>query len=242
MALSIDILAFAAHPDDVELAASGTLLAHKALGHKIGIVDLTRGELGTRGSAKIRKAEAEKSSKILQLDYRNNIELKDGFFEINQESLCKVIIEIRLLKPTLVLANSLSDRHPDHGKAAKLVAEACFLAGLAKIETTYQGNKQDPYRPNQLLHYIQDQYIIPDVVIDITKHMDVKTDSINAYSSQFYQEGKFDSQPSTPISGKNFKLFLDGRARQFGRIIGAEFGEGFNTSRPLAVTNLLNLL
>ncbi|MFT6717321.1 MAG: bacillithiol biosynthesis deacetylase BshB1 [Saprospiraceae bacterium] len=238
----LDILAFAAHPDDVELAASGTLLAHKSLGCKIGIVDLTRGELGTRGSAEIRKIEAQKSTEILGLDYRTNLQLKDGFFEINEESLLKVIQEIRLLKPSLVLANSLSDRHPDHKQGAELVAKAFFLAGLSKIETFHNGIKQEAYRPNQLLHYIQDHYLKPDVVMDISKYMDLKIDSINAFSSQFYQSDDLDQGVVTPISGKDFKLFLDGRARQFGRMINVEFGEGFNTSKPVSVKNLLELL
>ena len=242
MANQIDILAFAAHPDDVELAASGTLLAHKALGKTIGIVDLTRGELGSRGSAEIRKVEAAKSAKILNLDHRSNLALKDGFFEINQESLLKVIEAIRLLKPNLVLANSLSDRHPDHGRGAELVARACFLSGLKKIETTRNGIVQEPHRPKQLLHYIQDNYLAPDVVMDISQHMDAKMDSINAFSSQFHQTGEVNEGPATPISGKDFKLFLDGRARQFGRTINVEFGEGFNTSKPVSVKNLLDII
>jgi N-acetylglucosamine malate deacetylase 1 len=242
MANQIDILAFAAHPDDVELAASGTLLAHKALGKKIGIVDLTLGELGSRGSAEIRDQEASDSAKILGLDHRSNLALKDGFFEINEESLLKVIQVIRLLKPTLVLANSLSDRHPDHGRGAELVARACFLAGLKKIETTHDGEVQKAHRPDQILHYIQDHYLAPDVVMDISQHMDAKMDSINAFSSQFHQTGEINEGPTTPISGEDFKQFLDGRARQFGRAINVEFGEGFNTSRPVAVKNLLDLL
>jgi bacillithiol biosynthesis deacetylase BshB1 len=156
--------------------------------------------------------------------------------------LIKVIQEIRLLKPTLVLANSLSDRHPDHAQAAKLVSKACFLAGLSKIETSYNGVKQDAHRPNQLLHYIQDHYLAPDVVMDISKFIDKKMDSINAYSSQFHQIDGNNEGPSTPISGKEFKLFLDGRARQLGRTINVEFGEGFNTSTPVSVSNLLDLL
>lgn len=241
MTNKIDILAFAAHPDDVELAASGTLLAHKALGYRIGIVDLTQGELGTRGSAKIREQEARKSSKILDLDYRQNLQLKDGFFEINETSIRKVITEIRRTKPTIVLANSLSDRHPDHGQAAQLVAKAFFLSGLKKIETFVDKKKQEAYRPKHLLHYIQDHYLKPDLVFDITEFMDTKTESINAFSSQFYQEKVEDKEPKTPISGEDFQLFLSARARQFGRIIGTEFGEGFNCSTPLAVSNLFDL-
>jgi len=237
-----DILAFAAHPDDVEIAASGTLLAHKLLGQKIAIVDLTAGELGTRGSAEIRKNEAQRSAVILGLNYRKNLGLQDGFFEINQESLLKVIKEIRFLKPSLVLANAVADRHPDHGQAAKLVAKAFFLSGLAKIETTYNGIKQEPFRPKQLLHYIQDQDIIPDVVFDISNFMDKKKECIRAFSSQFHQTEGANDGPRTPISGEDFMLFIEGRARDFGRAINVEFGEGFTTSKPVSVSNLLNLL
>lgn len=242
MTNNIDILAFAAHPDDVELCASGTLLAHKSLGHKIAIVDLTAGELGSRGSAEIRKKEAETSARILGLDYRKNLGLRDGFFEINEDSLLKVIQEIRFLKPTLVLANAITDRHPDHGQAAKLVAKAFFLSGLVKIETTYNGMKQEPFRPKQLLHYIQDQDLIPDVVFDVSKFMDKKKESINAFASQFHQKEGENNGPATPISGEAFMLFVEGRARDLGRAVNVEFGEGFTTSKPISVKNLLNLL
>jgi bacillithiol biosynthesis deacetylase BshB1 len=238
----IDILAFAAHPDDVELAASGTLLAHKALGQKIGIIDLTAGELGTRGSATIRKKEAKKSAEILELDYRKNLGLKDGFFEINEESLLKVIKEIRLLQPKVVLANAITDRHPDHGQAAKLVAKAFFLSGLVKIETNYNGVKQKPFRPKQLLHYIQDQHISPDIVFDISRFIDKKKEAINAFSTQFHQGNKTKSGPTTPISGQDFMPFLEGRARDFGRTINVEFGEGFTTSKPVSIDDFLKLL
>ncbi len=238
----IDILAFAAHPDDIELAASGTLLAHKAMGLGIGIIDLTRGELGSRGTAEIRAQEAQKSAEILQLDYRANLGLEDGFIEVNKESLLKVITEIRAHKPSIVLANSLSDRHPDHGIAAKLVAKACFLSGLPKIETKHEGQIQQTHRPKQLLHYIQDHYLVPDVVFDISKFMDKRFEAINAFSSQFHQKDREDLGPSTPISGKDFQLFLIARARQFGRTINADFGEGFNIARPVSVKNLLDLI
>lgn len=237
----IDLLAFAAHPDDVELAASGTLLAHQKLGKTIGIVDLTEGELGTRGSASIRSKESEKSASILKLDHRSNLGLADGFFQINEASLMKVVEKIRALKPSVVLANSISDRHPDHARAAKLVSEACFLAGLKKIHTEMDGVTQKAHRPAHVLHYIQDKHLMPDVIIDITPFFEQKMKSINAYASQFHQEGVPNTEPETPISTLNFKKVLEGRSRDFGRIINVTYGEAFNTSRPIGVKNLLDL-
>ncbi len=240
--MKLDILAIVAHPDDVELCASGTLLRHKALGYKIGIVDLTQGELGSRGSAELRLQEAKKSSEILQLDARENINIGDGLFENNAQTRIKVIEQIRRFKPEIVLTNAVSDRHPDHGRAGKLVADACFYSGLIKIDTNWQHEEQEAWRPQQLWHMIQDYYHEPDIIVDISEYWATKMQSIYAFSSQFYSENEEQSAPKTPISGKDFIHFLESRARQFARPIGAEFAEGFVRSRPMGCNNLFDLI
>lgn len=226
----VDVLVFAAHPDDAELACSGTIAKLTAQGKRVAVVDLTQGELGTRGSAEIRKHEAEKSAKILNLCHRENLCLPDAWFEINQESIRVVIQSIRKLKPQIVLANALNDRHTDHGKAAELVHKACFLSGLRKIETyTNEGEPQEEWRPKTLCHYIQYDYIKPDFVVDITAQMNTKLEAIKAFDSQFYNpESK---EPTSVIATKHFMDFIDGRAREMGNIIQKEFGEGFVFSR-----------
>jgi bacillithiol biosynthesis deacetylase BshB1 len=235
MSLKLDILAFAAHPDDVELACSGTLLHHIAVGKKVGIVDLTRGELGTRGTAELRDKEAEKSSKIMGIDARENLKLADGFFEDNKENQLKIIEMIRKYQPELVLANAITDRHIDHGRAAELVHNSCFLAGLSKIST----GDLKAWRPKGVLHYIQDYYLKPDVVVDITPWFEKKKECIMAFSSQFYNpESK---EPETPISGELFFKFLEARAREMGRLIGVEFGEGFVSKTPLSIKDLTGI-
>lgn len=237
----LDILAIAAHPDDVELACSGTLLAHQALGYTIGILDLTRGELGTRGSADIRRVEAQAAAEILKLNYRHNICLPDGFFEIRQAHLMPIIEQIRLTKPKIVLANALSDRHPDHGRAAKLVADACFYAGLTRIVTHFEGIKQLAHRPNQVFHYIQDNYIKPDFLVDITPYFETKMAAIKAYKTQFFSDSN-EQTAQTPISSKDFLNFLEARAREMGRPAQVTYAEGFVAAKPPVITNLLQLL
>lgn len=232
----VDILAFAAHPDDVELAASGTIIKHIKQGKSVAIVDLTQGELGSRGSAELRLKEADDSAKILGLSARENLNLGDGFFEINQENLLEVIKMIRKYQPEIVLCNAEEDRHPDHGRASELVSRACFLSGLIKIETG-----QNAHRPKAIYKYIQDRYLKPDFVVDITEEMDTKMDSILAFSSQFYQEGD-DNEPKTPISSKDFLEFVKARAREFGRNINATYGEGFIVERPVGVEDITTLL
>jgi len=235
MAIKLDILAFAAHPDDVELSASGTLLHHITLGKKVGIIDLTRGELGTRGSAELRDIEAEKSSEILGLHVRENLGMADGFFENNKENQLKIIEMIRKYRPNLVLANAMSDRHIDHGRAAELLHNACFLSGLSKIVT----GDLSAWRPKQVLHYIQDYYVQPTIVVDITPYFSKKIEAIMAFSSQFYNpENK---EPETPISGEKFLNFIEGRSREMGRFIGVEFGEGFISKTPLQIKDLSDL-
>ena len=238
--IKIDILAFGAHPDDVELAAGGTLLQHRAMGKTIGIVDLTQGELGTRGNAATRKEESARSSKILGLSVRENLAMEDGFFEYNKENLLKIVRKVRQYQPTIVLANALTDRHPDHAKGAKLVADACFLAGLKKINTELDGQEQVAHRPKKVFHFIQDYHLQPDFVIGIDEVIDQKMDSIKAYSTQFYSESQSKEEPTTPISSKDFYEFLLGRARDYGRIAGCEFGEGFMHAQPLAVKSLFD--
>lgn len=238
--MKLDILAFAAHPDDIELACSGTLIRQIKKGDSVGIIDLTEGELGSRGSRELRYEEAEKASKIMGISVRENLNLGDGFFEINEPSLIRVIEAIRKYKPEIVLCNAIKDRHPDHGRGSELVKRAAFLSGLIKIETSENGIPQEKWRPKRVFHYIQDEYIEPDFVIDITDEMETKMKSILAYSSQFYNpESK---EPQTPISSKEFMDFLEGRAEQFGRNIGTKYGEGFTSSTPIKIKELKELI
>lgn len=238
--MKLNLLAFAAHPDDVELSCSGTLLAHLAAGQKVGIVDLTRGELGTRGSATLRAQEAAAAADIMGIHYRHNLGLRDGFFENNEASLLRVIEQIRLCKPDIVLANAISDRHIDHGRAANLVADACFLAGLQKIESKWQGETQQAWRPKAVYHYIQDRHLKPDIVVDITPYFEQKMKAVMAFSSQFYSADE--TGPVTPISTADFVNFLEARAREMGRLIQVSFAEGFTVQRTPGVKNLIDLL
>ena len=238
--MKLDILAFAAHPDDIELACSGTLIKEIARGKKVGIIDLTEGELGSRGSSELRYEEAAKASQVMGVSIRENLNLGDGFFEINEESMLRVIEMIRKYQPEIVLCNAIKDRHPDHGRGSELVKRAAFLSGLIKIETEIDGKIQEKWRPKQVFHYIQDEYIEPDFVIDITEEFETKMESIYCYSSQFYNPKS--TEPQTPISSKEFIDFLDGRARQFGRTIGVKYGEGFTSSNPLKIDSLNDLI
>lgn len=232
--MKLDILAFGAHPDDVEISCAGTILKHIDLGYKCGIIDLTQGELGTRGSAELRLVEAENAKSILGISARENLGFADGFFQNDKEHQLPIINMIRKYRPEIVLANSIQDRHPDHGKGAKLVADACFLAGLIKVET-----RQEAWRPKAVYHYIQDEFIHPDLTVDVTPYFDKKIEAILAYSSQFYNPQS--DEPDTPISGKEFLDFLKGRARTYGRPIGAELAEGFTAARNIGVRNLFDL-
>jgi bacillithiol biosynthesis deacetylase BshB1 len=239
--LKIDILAFGAHPDDVELSCSGTLFKHQKLGSKIAIIDLTKGELGTRGNAEIRNTESSRASKILKLTARENLGFADGFFKNDEAHLMSIIQKIRKYKPEIILANAIEDRHPDHGRAAKLVADACFYAGLIKIKT-FNENKliQDAWRPKALYHYIQYNYIKPDFVIDISAEIDIKIEAVMAYSSQFFDPNS--KEPDTPISSLAFLDSLKERAKDLGRMINVDYAEGFTASRLVGVKNLNDLL
>jgi bacillithiol biosynthesis deacetylase BshB1 len=238
--IELDLLAFAAHPDDVELSCSGTLIKHIQLGKKVGIVDLTRGELGTRGNAALRDQEARLASKLMGIHYRANLEMRDGFFELNEANKLAIITQIRLLRPKLVLANAVSDRHIDHARAAQLVAEACFLSGLRKIETQWEAKSQEAWRPTAMYHYIQDQYIKPDLVVDITNQFDGKMAAIKAYGSQFFNPES--NEPVTPISHPDFFDFIEARAREMGRLIQVTYAEGFTTTRAVGVHDFMSLI
>lgn len=238
--MKLDILAFGAHPDDVELGCSGTIAKEISLGKKVGIIDLTRGELGTRGSVEIRNNEAEKASKILGLFVRENLDMRDGFLVNDEKHQLKIIEILRKYKPEIVLCNAIDDRHIDHAKASKLVSDACFLSGLIKIETTINGKLQDAWRPKLVYHYIQWKIIEPDFVVDISNFIHQKEASILAYSSQFYNPNS--NEPETPIATKNFLESIHNRSREFGRIIGTEYAEGFTVERYLAVKSLGDLI
>ncbi|RBW63180.1 bacillithiol biosynthesis deacetylase BshB1 [Tenacibaculum sp. E3R01] len=234
--MKLDILAFGAHPDDVELGCSATIAKEISLGKKVGIVDLTRGELGTRGSAEIRDQEAANAAKILGVSVRENLKFADGFFTNDKEHQLEVIKMIRKYQPEIVLCNAVDDRHIDHPKGSKLVSDACFLSGLLKIETTIEGVNQDKWRPKQVYHYIQWKNIEPDFVIDVSGYMDKKIDAVLAYSSQFYDPKS--TEPETPITSENFTDSINYRARDLGRLIGVDFAEGFTSERYVAAENL----
>lgn len=237
--MKLDILAFAAHPDDVEISCSGTLMKMIASGSKVGLIDLTRGELGSRGSAELRDSEAAAASSLMGISARENLGLKDGFFNYDETSLRLVIEKIRAYKPDVVLCNAPSDRHPDHGRASKLVQDACFYSGLLKIETSVDGVRQEPHRPRAVYSYIQDYYLKPDFVVDVTPFWDKKIEVLKCFSSQFFSPTS--DEPKTPISGEEFFQFLKGRALNVGRPAGYLYGEGFITHRTPGVEGLMDL-
>ncbi len=239
--MKLDILVFGAHPDDAELGAGATIAKEVAAGKKVGIIDLTRGELGTRGSAEIRDKEAAKAAEILGVVVRENLEFSDGFFVNDKDHQLEVIRMIRKYRPDIVLCNAIDDRHIDHGKGSRLVSDACFLSGLVKIDTKSDGGEQwqEPWRPKLVYHYIQWKNLNPDFVVDVSGFITKKQEAILAYSSQFY-DPKSD-EPETPISSKNFLDSIHYRARDLGRLVGVEHAEGFTTERIIAVKELDNL-
>lgn len=237
--MKLDILVFAAHPDDVELSASGTIMKHIANGLKVGIVDLTRGELGSRGTAETRAEESNVASALLGIHYRSNLGMRDGFFENNEANKLKVIEEIRRTQPDIVIMNAVHDRHPDHGRGSKLVSEACFYSGLIKVETAVNGQLQKAHRPKAVYHYIQDRFIEPDFVVDVTEYFDRKIEVIKAFKTQFFDPNS--TEPKTPISGEEFFDFIKGRMTQFGRPIGVKYAEGFTVERYPGVNLLTDL-
>ena len=238
--MKLDILAFGAHPDDVELGCGGTIAKEITLGKKVGIIDLTRGELGTRGSAEIRDQEAIAAAVILGVAARENLNMRDGFFENDERHQMKVIQMIRKYQPEIVLCNAIEDRHIDHAKGSKLVSDACFLSGLLKIETVLEGVNQMAWRPKLVYHYIQWKNITPDFVVDITGFSDKKLAAIMAYRSQFYNPNT--NEPATPIATQNFLDSIHYRAQDLGRLIGTDFAEGFTVERHLAVNSLSDLM
>jgi bacillithiol biosynthesis deacetylase BshB1 len=232
----LDILAFGAHPDDVELGCAGTLLGAVAEGKKVGVIDLTKGELGTRGTVEQRFKEAQMASQILGISVRENLGMADGFFENNKEHQLLIIQTIRRFQPSIIFCNAPEDRHPDHGRAAQLVEDAAFLAGLSKVETTYNGIAQSAWRPAQVFHYIQSRSLTPNFVVDISAQMDKKMESILAHSSQFYDPNS--KEPETFISGTAFLEFVKGRAKELGQQIGVQYAEGFITKKMLGIVSL----
>jgi bacillithiol biosynthesis deacetylase BshB1 len=235
----LDILVLAAHPDDAELGCSGTIASQVAKGHQVGIVDLTHGEMGTRGTPELRLQEATHAAKLLGLAVRENMGFKDVFFQDDTEHQLKLIQVIRKYQPEIVLANAVSDRHPDHGKGSSLATNACFMSGLSKIETWNEGVKQAPWRPKFVYHYIQNNYIQPDFIVDISAYWDQKVASIAAFGSQFYNpESK---EPASFISSPEFLPFIESRAREFGHRIQVKYGEGFTVERFIGVSNLFDL-
>ena len=238
--MKLDVLAFGAHPDDVELGCGATIAKEISLGKKVGIVDLTRGELGTRGSAVLRDKEAANAAKILGVSIRENLAFADGFFLNDKVHQLEIIKMIRKFQPEIVLCNAIDDRHIDHPKGSNLVSDACFLSGLLKIETEVEGKQQEKWRPKLIYHYIQWKNIEPDFVIDVTGFIDKKTESVLAYSSQFYDPKS--NEPETPITSENFIDSINYRARDLGRLIGVDYAEGFTSERYVAIENLDKLI
>jgi bacillithiol biosynthesis deacetylase BshB1 len=238
--MKLDILVLAVHPDDAELGCSGTILKHIAEGKKVGVVDFTRGELGTRGTAETRDHEASESAKILGLVVRENLRFRDGFFVNDEKHQLEVIKMIRKYQPEIVLSNALHDRHPDHGRAGDLANDACFYSGLSKVETSLGGQQQQAWRPSLVLQYIQDRYIKPDIVIDITPFIEQKIACIQAFKTQFYNPDQ-EEGPGTYISSPEFFDSVIGRAREMGKSIGATYAEGFTSRKLLGVNSLFDL-
>ena len=242
MAQKLDILVFGAHPDDAELGAGATIAKEIAQGKKVGIVDLTRGELGTRGSAEIRSREAARAAEILGISVRENLEFRDGFFRNDPQHQMAVIRQIRKYRPDTVLCNAIHDRHIDHGRGSDLVSDACFLSGLIKIDTQLEGDDrwQEPWRPKNVYHYIQWKNLKPDFVVDVSGFIDKKLEAIRAYDSQFFDPNS--KEPETPISSANFLESVEYRSRDLGRLVGVEYAEGFTVERTPAVSCLDKLI
>jgi len=237
--MKLDILAIGVHPDDVELGCAGTLLKHIAVGKKVGILDLTHGELGSRGSGELRLVEAANSAKILGISVRENLGFADGFFRNTKENQLEIIKILRKYQPDVVLCNAPRDRHPDHGRASQMVSEACFYSGLVRIETELDGAQQELWRPKAVYHYIQDRFLKPDFVVDVSEFLDKKIEAIMAFSSQFYNPDS--DLPETPISSKKFMDFVKARMADFGRDISADYAEGFTVDRTIGVEDITKL-
>ncbi len=231
--MKLDILAFGVHPDDVELSCAGTLMVEISNGKQVGVIDLTRGELGTRGTAETRKEEAAFAAKIMGVHVRENLGMRDGFFKNDEEHQLQVIQKLRQYQPEIVLCNAIVDRHPDHGRSSRLVSDACFLSGLRKVETELDGMKQEAWRPKYVFHYIQDRYAEPDFVFDISSVFERKVESIKAYSTQFHNPGL--NEPQTYISTPAYFETIISRHKMFGKRIGVEYAEGFITEKRIGI-------
>jgi len=241
--MKLDLLAIGVHPDDVELGCSGTIINEIKNGKKAGVLDLTQGELGSRGSVETRYEEAAKAAMIMGVSVRENLKMRDGFFQNDEEHQRKLIVAIRKYQPEVVITNALSDRHPDHGRAAKLTTDSCFLSGLRKVETKdVKGDQQEPWRHNYIFHYIQDRYHEPDFIIDISDVFEQRMEAIKAYTTQFYNPENEDDGPQTYISTSAFLDSIVARARVIGKKIGVQYGEGFNTEKSLGIKNLDSLV
>ena len=238
--MKLDILVLAAHPDDAELGCAGTIAAHIAQGYKVGVVDFTAGELGTRGTPEIRLMEAQRASEVLGLSVRENLGFRDGFFSNDEEHQMKLIEVIRKYQPEILMINAPSDRHPDHGRASELSTESWFKAGLAAIATFTDGKRQVAWRPKAVYHYIQARHINPNLIVDVSEFWDKKMEAIHAFTSQFYDPSS--KEPETFISSPTFLKEVEARAREFGQAIGVEFGEGFVVQRTLGVKNIMEVL
>ena len=239
--MKVDILAFGSHPDDVELGCGGSILSAISQGLKVGIIDLTKGELGTRGTPEIRKKESDKASEILGVSFRKNLDFKDGFFINDKEHQLKIVEVLREHKPSIIFCNAVKDRHIDHPKGSKLVSDSCFLSGLSKINTNYNNSKnQSPWTPKQIYHYIQWFDLKPDILIDISEFQEKKMKAIMAYESQFYNPKS--TEPNTPISSKRFIDSIKQRDQNFGRISGVDSAEGFTVERPPVVKDIKGII
>jgi bacillithiol biosynthesis deacetylase BshB1 len=231
--MKLDVLAFGAHPDDVELSCAGALLQEKKNGRKTGIIDLTQGELGTRGTAETRANEAEKAAAILKVNIRENLQMQDGFLQNDKVHQLKIIQTLRKYQPEIILCNAPQDRHPDHGRTARLVSDAAFLSGLMKIETSVNGVLQQPWRPKYVFHYIQDRFLQPDFVVDITEVFETKLEAIKAYATQFHNPGV--DGPQTYISTPDFLDSIIYRAKMLGKMIGVKYAEGFVSEKMIGI-------
>lgn len=236
--MKLDIIAFGVHPDDVELSCAGTLLVEKKNGKKTGIIDLTQGELGTRGTAETRREEAAKAGSILGVDVRENLKMRDGFFRNDEENQIKIIEVLRKYRPEIIFCNAPDDRHPDHGRSAQLVNDAAFLSGLRRIETTVDGQPQEAWRPKYVFHYIQDRLFEPDFLVDISSVIEQKKEAIRAYKTQFFSNGTTEDEPQTYISSPEFFEGIINRSAMWGKIIGVPHAEGFISKKLIGIQSL----